>query len=137
MDAQSLSGLNYGAVLVAAVLAFVIGGAWYSPALFGKTWQREAGLGDAQLAEGSPARTFGLSFVLALVAALVFAMFLGPKPALSLALPAGAMAGIGWVATSFGINYLFEHKSLTLFLVNAGYHTVQFTTMGLVLALWH
>ena len=137
MDAQSISGLNYGAVLVAAVLAFVIGGAWYSPALFGKTWQRETGLSDAQLQAGNPAKIFGLSFGLALVAAFVFAMFLGPKPALSLALPAGAMAGIAWVSTSFGINYLFEHKSLKLFLVNAGYHTVQFTTMGLVLGLWH
>jgi hypothetical protein len=47
------------------------------------------------------------------------------------------MAGIAWVSTSFGINYLFERKSLTLFLVNAGYHTLQFTTMGLVLGLWH
>lgn len=137
MDAQSISGLNYLAVLAAAVLAFVIGGAWYSPALFGKTWQRETGLSDAQLQARNPALIFGLSFVLALVAALVFAMFLGPKPALSLALPAGAMAGIAWVSTSFGINYLFERKSLTLFLVNAGYHTVQFTTMGLVLGLWH
>jgi hypothetical protein len=137
MDAQSISGLNYAAVLVAAVLAFVIGGAWYSPALFGKTWQRETGLSDAQLQAGNPAKIFGLSFVLALAAAFVFAMFLGPKPALGLALPAGAMAGIAWVSTSFGINYLFERKSLTLFLVNAGYHTLQFTTMGLVLGLWH
>jgi hypothetical protein len=137
MDAQTLSGLNYGAVLVAAVLAFVIGGAWYSPALFGRTWQRETGLSDAQLQAGNPARIFGLSFVLALVAAFVFAIFLGPKPALSQALPAGAMAGIAWVSTSFGINYLFERKSLALFLVNAGYHAVQFTTMGLVLGLWH
>jgi hypothetical protein len=137
MDAQSISGLNYGAVLVAAVLAFVIGGAWYSPALFGKAWQRETGLSDAQLQAGNPAKIFGLSFVLALVAAFVFALFLGPKPALGRATSAGAMAGIAWVSTSFGINYLFEHKSLTLFLVNAGYHTVQFTTMGLVLGLWH
>jgi hypothetical protein len=30
-----------------------------------------------------------------------------------------------------------EHESLTLFLINAGYHTLQFTTMGLVLGLWH
>lgn len=136
MDVQSISGLNYAAVLVAAVLAFVIGGAWYSPALFGKTWQRESGLSDAQLQAGNPPKIFGLSFVLALVAAFVFATFLGPKPALGLALPAGAMAGIAWVSTSFGINYLFERKSLTLFLVNAGYHTLQFTTMGLVLGLW-
>jgi hypothetical protein len=31
---------------------------------------------------------------------------------------------------------LFEHKSLKLFLVNGGYHTVQFTVIGLVLGLW-
>ena len=137
MDAQSISGLNYAAVLVAAVLAFVIGGAWYSPALFGKAWQRETGLSDAQLQAGNPATIFGLSFVLALVAAFVFAMFLGPRPALGTATAAGAMAGIAWVSTSFGINYLFERKSPRLFLINAGYHTLQFTTMGIVLGLWH
>jgi hypothetical protein len=41
------------------------------------------------------------------------------------------------VAASFGINYLFEQKSFTLFLVNGGYHTVQFTLYGLILGLWH
>ena len=39
-------------------------------------------------------------------------------------------------ATSFGVNYLFEQKSLRLFLINAGYVTVQFTVMGLVLGLF-
>ena len=36
---------------------------------------------------------------------------------------------------SFGINYLFERRSLKLFLINGGYHTLQFTIIGLVLAL--
>jgi hypothetical protein len=54
-----------------------------------------------------------------------------------LALGAGFSAGLCWVAASFGINYLFEQKTLTLFLVNGGYHTVQFTLYGLVLGLWH
>ena len=40
------------------------------------------------------------------------------------------------MAASFGINYLFERKSLKLFLINAGYHTLQFTLIGLILALW-
>jgi len=40
-----------------------------------------------------------------------------------------------WVASSFGINYLFERKSLKLFLINGGYHTFQFTIIGLALAL--
>jgi hypothetical protein len=41
------------------------------------------------------------------------------------------------VAGSFGINYLFEQRSLRLFLINGGYHTLQYTLIGLVLGLWH
>jgi hypothetical protein len=75
--------------------------------------------------------------VLSLLAAFVFAMFLGPNPSLTFALGAGASAGLCWVAASLGINYLFEHKSLRLFLINGGYHTLQFTLYGMVLGLWH
>ncbi|NJO13074.1 MAG: DUF1761 domain-containing protein [Gammaproteobacteria bacterium] len=50
---------------------------------------------------------------------------------------AGLSAGLCWVAGSFGINYLFEQRSLRLFLINGGYHTVQYTLIGLVLGLWH
>jgi hypothetical protein len=132
-----MEGINWLAVVAAAVSAFVLGGLWYSPALFAKPFMREAGLTDADLAKGSPAIIFGVSFVLALIAAAVFAMFLGPAPSLGFALGAGFAAGAGWVATSFGINYLFERRSLTLFAINAGYHTVQFTLMGLILGLWH
>jgi hypothetical protein len=137
MDASALSAINYWAVLAAAVSAFVLGGLWYSPLLFGNAWLRETGLTKEQLDRANPAVTFGVSFVLAVLASFVFAMFLGPKPAFGFAVAAGAMAGLFWVGTSFGINYLFEHKSFRLFLVNAGYHTVQYTLIGAVLGLWH
>lgn len=128
--------INVWAVLVAALSGFVLGGLWYSPLLFGKAWQREVGLSDEQLAKGSMALIFGTTFVLCVVASAVFAMFLGPRPSLALGVGAGFAAGLCWVSASFGINYLFEHKSLKLFLINAGYHTLQFTLIGLVLALW-
>lgn len=129
--------VNWLAVLAAAVSAFVIGGIWYSPAMFLKAWQRGAGLSDEQLRTGNPAKIYGGSLVLSIVAAAVFAMFLGPSPAVDFATAAGFAAGLCWVAASFGINYLFERKSLSLFLVNGGYHTVQFTVYGLILGLWH
>jgi hypothetical protein len=127
---------NLWAVLTAALASFVLGGLWYSPMLFGKAWQRETGLSDEKLAGGNMALIFGVAFVLSLAAAFVFAMFLGPRPPLALGLGAGASAGLFWVSSSFGINYLFERKSLKLFLINAGYHTLQFTLIGLILALW-
>jgi hypothetical protein len=128
--------VRWMAVVVAAVSAFVLGGLWYSPALFGRIWQRETGLTDERLKAGNPSTIFGLSFVLALVASWVFALFLGPEVTPGFGAAAGAGAGIAWVGTSFGINYLFERRSPRLFLVNAGYHAVQFTLIGLVLGLW-
>jgi AraC-like DNA-binding protein len=60
-----------------------------------------------------------------------------PLPPVSLGLGAGFSAGLCWVTASFGISYLFERRSLKLFLINGGYHTLQFTIIGLLLALWH
>lgn len=129
--------INYMAVVAAAVASFVLGGIWYSPLLFARAWQREAGVTEEQLKNANMGVIFGATFVLCLVASFVFGMFLGPRPSLPLGLGAGASAGLCWVASSFGINYLFERKSLKLFLINGGYHTLQFTLIGLIFALWH
>jgi hypothetical protein len=126
--------VNYLAVVIAAVASFLLGGLWYSNVLFGKAWQREAGVTDEQLKNGNMAKIFGLSLVLSLLAAWVFALFLGPRPPVALGLGAGFSAGLCWVAASFGINYLFERRSFRLFLINGGYHTLQFTIIGLTLA---
>jgi hypothetical protein len=129
--------VNWLAVLAAAASAFVLGGLWYSKAMFLKAWQRGSGLTDDQMQKGHPGMIFGGAFVLSLVSAAVFAMFLGPSPEVRFATAAGFSAGLCWVAASFGINYLFERKNFTLFLVNGGYHTVQFTLYGLILGFWH
>ena len=129
--------VNYFAVIAASVATFALGGLWYSPALFGKAWQREAGVSEEQMKDANMVKIFGLTFVLSLIAAWVFALFLGPRPPMALGLGAGFSAGLCWVAASFGINYLFERRSLKLWLINGGYHTLQFTIVGLILALWH
>lgn len=128
--------INYLAVLVAAVSAFVLGGAWYSPALFGKVWSREAGVTEEMAKQGHPAKVFGGAFVLSLLAAGSFAVFLGTTP-WKAATFHGFVAGLFWVAASFGINYLFAQRSFKLWLIDGGYHTLQFTLYGLIIGLWH
>jgi hypothetical protein len=128
--------VNYLAVVAAAVAAFVIGGVWYGP-LFLKVWSREAGISEAQMQQRHPALVFGLGFLLALVAAFVFALFLGPRPDFGFAVVAGFAAGLFWVSAAFGINYLFAQRSFTLFLIDAGYNTLFFTAIGAVLGAWH
>ena len=126
--------MNVWAVLVAAVSSFLVGGLWYSPVLFGAIWNRENG---GQPQTGHPAKVFGVSFFFSLVAATCFAYWLGAAPALDAALCKGLLAGAGLVAASFGINYQFAQRSAKLWLIDGGYHTVQFLLFGLILGLWH
>ena len=127
--------VNLLAVLVCAVSSLVLGGLWYSPPLFAGPWQRAAGLSDEQARSGNMALIFGGAFVLSLLAAFVFAMFLGPDMSLAASTAAGFAAGLCWVAASFGVNYLFERRPPRLWLINGGYHTLQFTLFGLILGL--
>jgi hypothetical protein len=66
----------------------------------------------------------------------VFAVFLGPTPELKTAVATGFVAGLCWVAASFGINYLFAQRSFKLFLLDGAYHTLQFTLYGLIFGIW-
>jgi hypothetical protein len=131
--------VNVWAVLVAAASAFVLGGAWYSPALFGAAWNREAGITPEMMERmkdrGHGVRVFGSAFVLSLVAAFAFAGLLDPEADVLDALAMGFVAGLCFVAASFGINYLFARRSLKLFLIDGGYHTLQFTLIGAILGL--
>jgi hypothetical protein len=128
--------VNYAGAFVTAFAAFLVGGLWYSPILFARPWMRATGLGEADLAKGMP-RIFGGAFLLALVGNLNLAFFLADgRPSLGWGIAAGALAGVGWVATSLGITYLFERKPLSLYLIDAGYHVVSFMLSGAVLGVW-
>jgi len=128
--------LNYLAILVSALSTFLIGGLWYSPAVFGKAWMRENGFTEESLKGGNMLKIFGVSFLLAIISAVNLAMFMGRENNPAMGALWGFLAGAGWVATFVGTHYLFERKSFTLFLINAGYSIVALTLMGVILAVW-
>jgi len=133
---MDLTQINYLAVLVAAVSCFIIGGLWYSPVMFAKLWMKEANITEESIKQTNMSKIFGLSFILTLIISFNLAAFLGPDAGLVWGITAGALAGIGWVAASFGIIYLFERKSLKLFLINAGYLAVAFIVAGGIIGAW-
>lgn len=124
---------NWIAVLGAALAGFVIGGLWYGP-LLGKAWQAESGLSDEAMKSANMGRIFGLTFVLNLVAAFILAhvMTTYQHPGLHISAMIGFGIGLGFVATSIGVNYLFARKSLKLFLIDGGYWTLVYTVMGAI-----
>ena len=128
---------NYLAVFAAALSAFMLGGLWYAPGVFGRAWMSECGFTEDGLKKmGGMARIFGLSFALELVMAFNLAAFLGPKASLAFGTFAGCAAGFGWVMLSYGVTYLFERRSLRMLLINGGYHAVAMTIMGAILGAW-
>ena len=129
--------INWIAVVVAAASTFALGGLWYGP-LFGKAWMSASGMTPERAAEGSMGRIFGVSFILQLVAATVLAAFVGSPDVMPFwpAFAAAVSVGVAWVAPAFGVVYLFEQRPFKHFAVNAGYHVVSFTVMGLIIAAW-
>jgi hypothetical protein len=131
-----MTGLWWVSIGAATVAAFVIGGIWYSPALFGRRWMSLNGFTDQDLKRRHMGRVFALSFLLVLVMTVNLAAFLGPSPSLGFCIAAGAAAGVGWSAAGLGVIYLFEGRPFTLWLINGGYQAVTLAAIGAVLGLF-
>ena len=98
-----MQNVNFFAVAVAAASAFLLGGLWYSPMLFGRLWIREA---KQPAQEGHSPRVFLVAFAFALISAAAFAYWLGPLPSLASALGFGVLAGACLVGAAFAICFL-------------------------------
>ena len=129
--------VNWLAVIIAAVVRFMIGGAWYMP-LFGKRWRELQGI-----PEGAPQAGLGqalaVGFIGDLVMAYILARFVihyGAAGVLD-GLLVAFMAWLGFVATIMvGLIY-YEKKPPELIAINLGYQLVSMLAMGLILGLWH
>ena len=128
--------LNVWAILVAAVVAFMLGAVWFSPALFGKAWKRANGFGANEPPKAN-AQMLILAFVLTLVMSANLAMFLDdPKTTLAWGATAGFLAGFGWIVMGMGIVSIFERRPPSYVLVNGGFLTVVLVVMGAILGAW-
>lgn len=135
--AQVLAGIYWPAVVVSTIIAFAIGGLWYSKALFGSAWLEEVGLTEEAVNSANMPKTFGGTFVLQFLAVTVLAALLGPDSSWLTGLEAGLLISVFWIATAYGITYLFEQRSVRLFLINAGYNIVLFALVGAIIGAWH
>ena len=109
--AHSLDGINWLAVVVATLVAFARGGRWYSKALFGNTWLEEVGLTEEAINNANMAKTFGSTFVLQLLATIALATTLGADSTWMDGLHNGLFISVLWIATAYGITYLFSLHS--------------------------
>lgn len=128
------TSINWFAVAVATISAFIVGALWYGP-LFGKAWKDEINVSEEKLKGRSMAMVFGSAFVLEFIIAVNLAFFLSDLPVPEGALY-GFLTGFGWIAMAMGVTYLFSGKSLKLWFIDSFYFVVTLTLMGLILTAW-
>jgi hypothetical protein len=141
---MEFAGVNYLAVLIAAILAWLLGGVWYHVlaaqwlAAHGKS--REAFAAEMQARRGTPA--FYFPFVLAFVALLVMAWVLAGTMAHvgPITIRNGIVSAIfvwfGFVLTTIAVNYAFARNKPMLTVIDAGHWLAVLVLMGLVLGVF-
>jgi hypothetical protein len=130
--------INYLAVALASLAAFILGYAWYT-IIFAEAWQKLIGMREKGKGASSADQTPNLgkllvgSLILEVLMAFNLAFFIGADADWQFGLFAGFATGLGFVGLALGVNYMFEGKSFKLWLINAGYNTVVFSVMGLII----
>ena len=130
-----LMTLNWIAIIVVTIIAFVIGYVWYGP-VFGKAWLDALGKTEEDI-QPSPT-PFIISFVTTLITCIAMAMILGGLGIEGWMGGAcvGLLVGIGFIAASSASDTAFCGWSWKLFAIQAGYRVFYSVVMGIILAVW-
>ena len=129
--------INWWAILAAVVSTFVVGGVWYSPALFLNQWLEMAGVEKANFNACLPRALFG-DLIASIVMALVLNQVLVSSGAVELprALLMTFLLWLAFVASVLLNSVTYEQKPVRYFAINAGYRLVVMMIMGAVLTFW-
>src|SRR5947209_18486133 len=132
-----LPQVNYLAVLVAAVVIFILGGLWYSKALFAKRWIALMGKSEEELKAASASSNMPLMFVGAFICGLLIAWTLAivmnhfPPFTAARGAAFGALCWLGFAASTSFATALFSLQPKQLWLINSGYNLVSFVLAGI------
>jgi hypothetical protein len=129
---------NHLAVIVSALILWVLGAAWYSPPLFSKPWMALLGVhpdkGKKGIVPGMISSFIGdllLSFVLAHMVLWSGAESFGMGAFI------GCIVWLGFFAAPNFPQGIYERRPFKLFAINNGYWLVGLLLCGGLLAVWH
>ncbi len=131
---MSFAGINWIAVAVAAVLAFVWGAIYYG--VLSKPWQR-AGRIDPLNARPGPT-ILAVTLVCELIAAAVLAMFMLGLGQMSIAggLTVGFFAWLGFIVSSMAMNHRYQGFGWELTAIDGGHWLGAVLIIGAVIGWW-
>jgi hypothetical protein len=129
---------NHFAVVVAAIVFFMLGAGWYT--VLADPWAAGVGKTMAQLKTegGGSAMPMVLGFVAILVMCYTLNSLLNRlgETTAGGGAKVGAFVALGFVAANIALNYAFELRGVTLWTINTGYVLVGLTVAGAIIGGW-
>jgi hypothetical protein len=139
MNTNLFSHINWLAVLVAGIAYFMLGGLWYSKALFGSKWAtlQKIDMSDANIKKGVAAIMF-YSFIFMVLTAIGLAILVVRMDVIlfSGAIKLGLVTGLLFCVTSVSISFLYEKKPMALHFITGAYLLIGNIIAAIILVLW-
>jgi hypothetical protein len=137
---MSFSGVNYFAVVIAALAGFGLGAVWYT--VLSKPWMHAVGLTEAECKARNQGAGRIVPFVISIVALFVMAWMLagimGHLGQISIrgGVISGFLVWLGFVITTMVANYAFHGASHVLTLIDGGHWLGTLLIQGAILGWW-
>ena len=132
--------VNYIAVLVAAIVVFVLGWLWYSPLLFYKPWMRARGMDPAVAMAGAkmPTGKLVIELVRCLVLAYIVAHFVAALGITNWmgAVHFGIFLWIGLPVVLLVGSILWENIPVKVAAIHAGDWLVKLLVIPIIVSVW-
>ena len=140
MNTEFLSHMNWAAILVATAAYFILGALWYSKSLFGAKWARLVNLdmNNPDLKKGMAGMMIS-TFVLMLIVSFgmeVLIVKINFAQEFTYGIKLGLLTGLAFATTAVSINYVYEQRPSSLYLINNGYHVIGHVIVATILVLW-
>ena len=131
------AGVNYLAVVIAAVVAWLAGAGWYTT--FGKSWMAALGLTPEKMQEAKSQPGAYLPFVYAFIVNLIMAWVLAGvlfhigSLSLRRGVISAALCWLGFVITTMWVNNRFARRDRRLLAIDGGYWLIALLLMGAII----
>jgi hypothetical protein len=137
---DKLASLNYAAIFVAGAAYWLFGALWFS-LIAGKAWSAEMekhGIKMKDSATGGLAVKYITTFILNILVAfgIAFLVRIIDMNGAMAGMKLGLLTGVAITGSVIGIKYIWENRSLKLFLLDAAYPLIGITICAMILASW-
>lgn len=130
--------INFLALLVSAIVIFIIGGLWYSPVLFAKPWLSVINKSEEELKKEAKSTNYVIAFLQGVITSYILSIFISWAQAATPGSGAwiGFMCWFGFAGTTALVHNSFAGRHLKLWMIDSGYTLVAFIAAGIILAVW-